>query len=147
MLKQIVFLLLSCFILSGCAGLADYTIPLENGYRIDRLSAHQIQIYGEEPINDGKENSINYLYVPAKVTDVWWDDQYIAVKQLHLKSDKRGYEEPPKNPTNDDYSYWIIEMQKHEVKGPLSLKELDNESNHLGIHIQLKSIKKLEREH
>lgn len=145
-MKHLILLMASCFILSSCAGLADYTISLDNGYRIDRLSAHQIQIYGEEAVNDGIENTFNYLYVPAEVTAVWWDEQYIIVKQLHLRADERGYEEPPQNPTDDDYSYWIIEMDKNEVKGPLTLKELENDTNQLGIKVVFTPIEKLKRE-
>ena len=145
-MKHLILLIVSCFILSGCAGLADYTISLDNGYRIDRLSAHQIQIYGEEAVNDGNENTFNYLYVPAKVTDVWWDKQYIIAKQLHLKTNERGVEEPPQNPTDDDYSYWIIEIDENELKGPLTLKELENNSEQLGINIVFTPIEKLKRE-
>lgn len=145
-MKHLILLIVSCFILSGCAGLADYTISLDNGYRIDRLSAHQIQIYGEEAVNDGIENTFNYLYVPAEVTSVWWDEQYIIAKQLRLRADERGYEEPPQNPTDDDYSYWIIEIDKNEVKGPLTLKELENDTNQLGIKIVFTPIEKLKRE-
>ncbi|MFS0878354.1 DUF3997 domain-containing protein [Solibacillus isronensis] len=145
-MKHLILLMASCFILSSCAGLADYTISLDNGYCIDRLSAHQIQIYGEEAVNDGIENTFNYLYVPAEVTAVWWDEQYIIVKQLHLRADERGYEEPPQNPTDDDYSYWIIEMDKNEVKGPLTLKELENDTNQLGIKVVFTPIEKLKRE-
>jgi len=140
-LKHLILLVVSCFILSGCAGLADYTISLDNDYRIDRLSVHQIQIYGEEAVNDGNENTFNYLYVPAKVTAVWWDKQYIIAKQLHLKTN-----EPPQNPTDDDYSYWIIEIDKNEVKGPLTLKELENDSDQLGIKVVFTPIEKLKRE-
>ncbi|MER1958886.1 MAG: DUF3997 domain-containing protein [Solibacillus sp.] len=145
-MKHLILLIVSCFILSSCAGLADYTISLDNGYRIDRLSAHQIQIYGDEAVNDGDDSVFNHLYVPAKVTAVWWDEQYIIAKQLSLKADERGYEEPPKNPTDDHYFYWIIEMDKNEVKGPLTLKELDNETNPLGINIVFTPIEKLKRE-
>ena len=59
---------------------------------------------------------------------------------------RQGYEEPPQNPTDDDYSYWIIEMDKNEVKGPLSLKELENDTNQLGINIVFTPIEKLKRE-
>lgn len=145
-MKHYILLMASCFILSSCAGLADYTISLDNGYRIDRLSAHQIQIYGEGAVNDGIENTFNYLYVPAKVTAVWWDEQYIIAKQLHLKANERGYEEPPQSPTDDDYSYWVIAMNKNEVKGPLTLKELENDTNQLGINIAFIPIEKLKRE-
>ena len=146
MLKNLILLIVTGLILSGCAGLADYTISLDNGYQIDRLSAHQIQIYGDEAVNDGGETTFNHLYVPAKVTAVWWDDQYIIAKQLRLRADERGYKEPPKNHTDDDYSYWIIEIDKNEVKGPLTLKELENDTNGLGINIVFTPIEKLKRE-
>lgn len=145
-MKHLILLIASCFILSSCAGLADYTISLDNGYRIDRLSARQIEIYGEEAVNDGIENTFNYLYVPAEVTAVWWDEQYIIAKQLHLETDERGYEEPPQSPADGDYSYWIIEMDKNEVKGPLTLKELENDANQSGINILFTPIEKLKRE-
>lgn len=145
-MKQFTLLMVCCFMLSGCAGLADYTIPLDNGYRIDRLSAHQIQIYGDEAVNDGDDTVFNHLYVPTKVTAVWWDEHYIIAKQLHLRPDGRGYEEPPKKPTDDDYSYWIIEMEKNEVKGPLTLKEVENDADSLGINLEFTPIEKLKKE-
>jgi len=139
-------LILTCFIISGCAGLADYTISLDNGYRIDRLSAHQIQIYGDEAVNDEDDTTFNHLYVPSKVTVVWWDDQYIIAKQLSLRADERGYKKPPKTPAENDYSYWIIEIDKNEVKGPLTLKELENDTIQLEINIVFTPIDKLKRE-
>ena len=33
-----------CLGLVGCAGMGDYEINLGKGYRIDRLSAHEIEI-------------------------------------------------------------------------------------------------------
>lgn len=69
MIKKVVLVVL-CWSLAGCAGAADYEIDLENGYRIDRLSAHQIAIYGDEPVKSDDETFYNYLYVPAKVSSV-----------------------------------------------------------------------------
>ena len=80
------------------------------------------------------------------MTAVWWDKQYIIAKQLHLKTNERGVEEPPQNPTDDDYSYWIIEIDENEVNGPLTLKELENNSEQLGINIVFTPIEKLKRE-
>lgn len=142
-MKQIILWLAACVLLSGCAGLADYTISLDNGYRIDRLSAHQIQIYGEEAVNDGDDTVFNHLYVPAEVTAIWSDEQYIVAKQLRLQADERGYEQPPENPTEADYAYWIIEMASNEVTGPLSLTELEQV---IGTTIKFTPIEKLERE-
>ena len=162
-LKPLLFLIISCFILSGCAGLADYSISLDNGYRIDRLSSQKIQIYGDETvnneikneyieiygeaaINDEIKNGYSYLYVPTKVTDVWWDNDYIIAKQLRLILDEQGYKEPPKKPTEDDYSYWIIEIEKYEVKGPLTLKQLEYDLNQLEINVEFTPIEKLKRD-
>lgn len=59
-MKKVMIVLL-CWILSGCAGLADYTISLDNGYRIDRLSAHQIAIYGDEPVQSDDSTFYNQM--------------------------------------------------------------------------------------
>ena len=62
--------------------MAYYTISLDNGYRIDRPSAHQIVIYEDEPVQSDDKTIANHLYVPAKVTDIWWNKKYIVTKQL-----------------------------------------------------------------
>ncbi|WP_431028737.1 DUF3997 domain-containing protein [Lysinibacillus sp. LZ02] len=138
-----VMLVLLCFMLTGCAGLADYTIDLENGYRIDRLSAHQIAIYGDEPVQSGDKTIVNYLYVPAKVTDAWWNEEYIVAKQIVLTDDENGYEKP----SNDDMSYWVIDVNNHQVFGPFDENELENETDKLGLTelISLKPINKLKQ--
>lgn len=139
-MKQIILWILSCFILSGCAGLADYDIDLPGNYSLLRTSANQITIAPKTEIGWGPN------VIPARVVAVWWNEQYIVAKQLHLKADQRGYEEPPQNPTDDDYSYWILEMDNNQVKGPLSVKELENESKKLGINIIFTPIEKLKSE-
>ena len=138
-------MLLICFILTGCAGLADYTISLENGYRIDRLSAHQIAIYGEEPVQSEDKSVYNYLYVPTEVSDVWWNEDYIVAKQIVLVADERGYEQPPKKPTSNDFYYWLIDVNNHQVLGPLNEKEFHDETSKLELTevINLKPVEKL----
>lgn len=70
-INKVILVLMLCLILTGCADMADYTISLENGYRIYRLLAHQIAIYGDKPVQSEDKTVYNYLYVPSKVTDVW----------------------------------------------------------------------------
>lgn len=143
-MKKLILVLL-CLFLTGCAGMADYTISLDNGYRIDRLSAHQIAIYGDKPVQSEDKTVNNYLYVPAKVTDIWWNEEYIVVKQIVLMADENEYEQPPKNPTNNDFNYWIIDVKNSQPLGPLDEKELGNETDKLGLTeiISLTSIEKL----
>lgn len=138
-------LILLCVVLTGCAGMADYTISLDNGFRIDRLSGHQIIIYGDKPVQSLDKTVSNYSYVPSKVTDVWWNEEYIVAKQMVLKADKYGYEEPPKNPTENDFKYWIIDVTSRQPIGPLNETELVNETDKLGLTeiISLTSIEKL----
>ena len=110
-------------ILVGCAGLADYTIPLPNGYRIDRLSAHQISIYGEEPVVEQgavKGNVNNYNYVPPKITDIWWNDNYIIAKQMTLQSITAGVAEP----NEEQFAFWVVDLHAHIVYWPLDEKAL-----------------------
>jgi hypothetical protein len=131
-MKKVMIVLL-CWILSGCDGLADYTISLDNGYRIDRLSAHQIAIYGDKPVQSDDSTFYNHLYVPAKVTDVWWNDEYIVAKQIVLMTDENNNGHPPKNPSTNDFYYWLIDVNNHQVLGPLNEKELENEADKLGL--------------
>ncbi|MFJ6268291.1 DUF3997 domain-containing protein [Lysinibacillus xylanilyticus] len=144
LIKKVILILL-CLFLTGCAGMTDYTIDLENGYRIDRLSAHQIAIYGDKPVQSDDETIVNYLYVPAKVTDVWWNKDYIVTKQLVLVVDEKGYEKPPEKLSNKEISYWIIDVNNHQVFGPFDEKELEAETDNLGLtkKISLTSIEKL----
>ena len=80
------------------------------------------------------------------MTDVWWDNDYIIAKQLRLILDERGNKKPPKKPTEDDYSYWIIKIETNEVKGPLTLKQLEYDLNQLEINVEFTPIEKLKRD-
>lgn len=136
-------ILIVCFtlflMLSGCAELADYTIPLPNGFRIDRLSSHQIGIYGEEPLIEHEDEQgivYNYNYVPAKVTDIWWDDHYIIAKQVTLQSINGGVEEP----NEAKYAFWLIDMQANTVYGPLDEDALTEQKQLVGVSEETKLI-------
>lgn len=132
-MKKVFLLLLLCVCLSGCAGLADYSISLDDGYKIDRLSGHQIVIVADEPVQTDDEAVVNYFYVPAKVTDVWWNKDYIIAKQVILSNSKNGVKVPPEDKDDFQFSYWLIHKEEHLVYGPLSESELDNHKQAKGI--------------
>lgn len=132
MVKKLTLVFLS-WILVGCAGLADYEIDLDDGYRIDRLSGHQIAIYGEEPIKSDDESVSNHLYVPSKVTGVWQNDNYIVAEQIVLTADEEGYGQPPEKPSGNDFQYWLIDVHNHSVLGPLNKEGLERETARLGL--------------
>lgn len=131
-MKKLLLIALS-FVLTGCAGMADYSISLDNGYRIDRLSAHEIAIYGDEPIQTSDNTRSDYLYVPAKVTDIWWNNQYIIAKKIELFTTENGYKEPPQNISYEDITYWIIDMKNHQILETIHENELQNATEKLGI--------------
>ncbi|GLC88532.1 DUF3997 domain-containing protein [Lysinibacillus piscis] len=122
--------LLCLILLTGCAGLADYTIPLPNGYRIDRTSAQQISIYSEEPI----ANEQNYRYTPPKITHIWWNDDFIIAKQAILKSENNCVAVP----TEGKYAFWIIDMHAHLVYGPFDKNALAQQKELLGLPQKIK---------
>lgn len=106
--------------------MADYSIPLDYGYLIDRLSAYEIAISGDEPVQPGDDTREDYLYVPEKVTDVWWDDQYIVAKQLKLTATENGYKEPPQNISLKNINYWIIDVNNHQLLETIDEDELQH---------------------
>lgn len=125
--------------------MADDSISLENGYRIDKLSAHEITIYGDEPVRVGDNMRENYLYVSGKVTDIWWNDQYIIAKKLELIATENSYKELSQNTSYKDITYWIIDMKNHQILETIHENELQNATEKLGIteEIHFTSVEKL----
>ena len=113
--------------LTGCAGLADYSLDLPGNYSIVRTSAHQVKVAPK--ISDSHWGSD---VIPTKVTEVAWDDNYILAKQLGLVNDPKssnGYQIP----NNDDVHFWILEIKSGEVLGPLDEVNFVEKKNEFGI--------------
>jgi len=113
--------------LTGCAGLADYSIDLPGNYSVVRTSAHQVTLAPK--ISDTHWGAD---VIPTKVTEVAWDDDYILVKQLGLMDDpdsSNGYQIP----NNDDEHFWILEFKSGKVFGPLDEDEFIEKKNEFGI--------------
>ncbi|WP_209020961.1 DUF3997 domain-containing protein [Evansella clarkii] len=125
--------------LTGCAGLADYSYDLPGDYSIVRTSAHQVTIAPKI-----SESNWGSDIIPKKVTEVAWDDNYILVKQLGLMIDpssRNGYQIP----NNDDIYFWIIEFKTREVLGPLDDEGFIRMKHELGIldNVILKNVEDL----
>ena len=117
----------SLIMLTGCAGLADYSLDLPGNYSIVRTSAHQVKVALK--ISDSHWGSD---VIPTKVTEVAWDDSYILAKQLGLVNDPKssnGYQIP----NNDDVHFWILEIKSGEVFGPLDEVNFVEKKNEFGI--------------
>lgn len=132
-------LVLFIMMLTGCAGLADYSYDLPGDYSIVRTSAHQVTIAPKI-----SESNWGSDIIPKKVTEVAWDDNYILVKQLGLmidQSSRNGYQIP----NNDDIYFWIIEFKTGEVLGPLDDEGFIRMKHELGIldNVILKNVEDL----
>ena len=118
---------LSLIMLTGCAGLADYSLDLPGNYSIVRTSAHQVTVAPK--ISDSHWGSD---VIPTKVTGVAWDDNYILAKQLGLVNDPKssnGYQIP----NNDDVHFWILEIKSGKIFGPLDEVAFLEKKNEFGI--------------
>lgn len=109
--------------LYGCAGLADFEIDLSGGYQLVRSSADYVYVY-----------SGSSTVIPKKVIEIAWDDDYILAKQLGLK---RKYPDNPNNtteiPDESKVNYWIIDINKSKVYGPLTDKDFTEKKKELSI--------------
>ncbi|GKV70339.1 hypothetical protein NCCP2716_28370 [Sporosarcina sp. NCCP-2716] len=113
--------------LTGCAGAADYDIDLPGEYSILRTSAHQVTIAPKTGTDAWGANA-----VPAEVTEVGWNDDYILAKQM--KGEK-------------NHAYWIIQLSNDHVTGPLSDSSFSEKKEEPGLSdITLKSVSDLPRE-
>jgi len=125
--RNSVMALFSLIMLTGCAGLADYSLDLPGNYSIVRTSAHQVKVAPK--ISDSHWGSD---VIPTKVTEVAWDDNYILAKQLGLVNDPKisnGYQIP----NNDDVHFWILEIKSGKVFGPLDEVNFVEKKNEFGI--------------
>ncbi len=113
--------------LTGCAGAADYDIDLPGEYSILRTSADRVIIAPKTGTDIWREAA-----VPAKVTEVGWNDDYILAKQM--KGEK-------------NHAYWIIQLSNDYVTGPLSDSSFSEKKEELRLSdITLKNVREMPRE-
>lgn len=129
------------FVLTGCAGLADYSVDLPGGNSVVRSSAHQVTIAPK--ISDSHWGA---SIIPAKVTEVAWNDHYIVAKQLGMMNDPKsnnGYQIA----NNDDRHYWILGISTGAVFGPLNEEEFEEKKKEFGIasDVVLKKVEDLKK--
>lgn len=129
----------SSLLLTGCAGLADYSLDLPESYSIVRTSAHQVTIARKT-----SESSWGSDVIPAKITEAAWDHHYILAKQLGLMDDPSS-SNSYQIPNNEDIHFWIVEIKSGKVFGPLDEENFAEKKKELGISksVKLKEIEDL----
>lgn len=75
-------ILFVAFLLTGCAGNTGHlTYTVNDEYELIRTSGNAFELF---PSQDAVYAT---QYIPAKITDIAWDDKYIIAKQTEEKSD------------------------------------------------------------
>jgi hypothetical protein len=93
-------------------GGADFFLELPSGYRLHRMSSHQVFVAPEG------WGSVTPM-IPAKVVDVAWDSHFVIAKQQPMK--RRSPEDPNdtyEEPVEGEFRYWILEPGRPAVHGP-----------------------------
>ncbi|MGN7410915.1 DUF3997 domain-containing protein [Sporosarcina sp. SAFN-010] len=118
-------LIVSVMFSGGCAGASDYDIDLPGNYSVLRTSAHEVTIAPKT-----SETGWGANVVPAEVTEVGWNDEYIIAKQV--KGEK-------------NHSFWIIQIDNGKITGPLNKSNLIDKKEEYGIPsgLTLKKVQEL----
>lgn len=126
----------------GCAGAADYDIELPGGYSILRTSAHQVTIAPKTG-----ETSWGAYKIPAKVTEVGWDEKYIIAKQINMVEDPKSDNGVEISDEQESF-YWILNTENDVAIGPLSETDFSTKKEELGISqkVLFKKVKSIKTE-
>lgn len=128
-ISRLLFIGMISLLLYGCAGAGDYDISLPGEYSLIRSSAHNITINKKQG-----EDVWGEALIPAKITELNYNNQYILAKQLGLK---RKYPDNANNtyeiPDESKVTYWILQVDNGNVYGPLTENEFTNMKNKLSI--------------
>lgn len=154
------------FIVSGCAGLSDYSIKLPNNYWLIRANNLSITIYKTK---DGTYDGIadySGKDIPTTIEKIDFDNRYVIAKQYETiivdplgdncvqKQDKQRknmyyttcYDEDgnilESHIDKSKVSYWILDTLNDKLYGPYTnVKEYKNQKKELGIEkLKLKSL-------
>ena len=119
---MIIVVLLACLLLSGCAGLGDWSVPLVEDYAIWRINGYEIVLVQED--NDGSGGQIvidTYLY---RVT---WNEEFICVQRTDPPEKDKGL------PIVPEVDYYILRVSDGEVFGPYTEAEYRDQCKVLDI--------------
>ena len=170
MRKIIIGAMIICFmvIISGCAGLSDYSIKLPNNYWLIRANSLSITIYKTK---DGTYDGIadySGKDIPTTIEKIDFDNRYVIAKQYEtIIVDPLGdncIQKKSKHQKNMYYTtcydekgnvledhidrskanYWILDTLNDKLYGPYNnVEDYKKEKKELGIEkLQLKSLNK-----
>jgi len=108
-------------------GVADYEYSLSGDYRLVRSSAHNIKVI---PYSIYQSTT---PIIPAKVTEIAWDNQYILAKRQGLKKASNDPQISYLEPDRSVEDYWILDTSIPQVYGPMPTEEFKRKRLELNI--------------
>lgn len=122
MRRALACLLPVCLLLSGCAGLGDWSAALVEDYAIWRINGYEIVLVREDA--DGRSAQ---TVVDSYIYRVAWNQEFICVQQTT----------PPEIgeslPIEPEVDYYILRVSDGEVFGPYSAAEYKTQCEALGV--------------
>jgi hypothetical protein len=123
-LVGVIFALLVIGLTTLGPGVADYKYQLTGDCYLGRTSAYDISIYCDD-MNQ---------YIPADVTTLGWNNSYIvATTNPVTKTDPNNPNCIDCDPDTSTTYWWITDVGKKTVYGPLDSQEFNSKDNQLGI--------------
>ena len=121
-MKKLSILLLVCVLLSGCAGLGDWSVPLVENYAIWRINGYEIVLVQENDDGSGGQIVIDtYIYRVA------WNEEFICVQRTDPPEKDKGL------PIAPEVDYYILRVSDGEVFGPYTAAEYKSQCEILGV--------------
>ncbi|MCS7063720.1 MAG: DUF3997 domain-containing protein [Methylacidiphilales bacterium] len=129
-IKESVFLALLCLMGNATGAVQDCKYHLVSDYYFTSSNS------SDEVIVLEKEKGILQEVVPTKVYFFDYNRSHIIAKREDLKK-KRSSVANEQGEKPKIYDYWIIEVEKRKVHGPMSWEEFENKRRELSVSQRL----------
>lgn len=120
-------------LLAGCTGDTDHSAyTINDEYELINTSGNAFELFPKQDAVYATQ------YIPAKVTEIAWDDRYIIAKQIEEKSDPNNPEAAMTNKQSEHY--WIIDVKHNKRFGPYNEKQFLEQKDAFKIKKQFQTV-------
>ncbi|KFN02655.1 DUF3997 domain-containing protein [Bacillus clarus] len=132
-------ILFATILLTGCTGSTNHlAYTINDEYELINTSGNAFELF---PTHDAVYAT---QYIPAKVTEIGWDDKYIIAKQVEEKSDPNNPEAAITNKKNEHY--WIIDVKHNKRFGPYNEKQFTEQKDAFKIKTSFQTVESYVKE-
>ncbi|EJQ48719.1 DUF3997 domain-containing protein [Bacillus hominis] len=132
-MKKWIILFIAFLLLTACAGNTNHiTYTINDEYELIRTSGNAFELF---PSQDAVYAT---QYIPAKITEIAWDDKYIIAKQTEEKSDPNNPDGAIANKKSEQY--WIIDVKHNKRFGPYNEKQFNEQKDAFKIKVPFQNV-------